>query len=118
MMLQNFLTNIRAKKLDGNLKMGFLFVIEKGSLFIYYFPQVPCNLSELDFTRNTLGSLGSLEEWLTSLGLPMYVTSLTEVEYDDMAVMPLMEERHFQFAGISDPRHMGRLLASVARMPR
>ena len=48
----------------------------------------------------------------------MYVTSLTEVEYDDMAVMPLMEERHFQFAGISDPRHMNRLLASVARMPR
>lgn len=63
--------------------------------------------------------MGSLDEWLTSLGLPMYIKSLTEVEYDDMVeVMPFMEERHFQFAGISDPRHMSRLLASVEEMPR
>ena len=70
------------------------------------FPQVPCNVSELKFARDPLGSLGSMEEWLISLGLPMYITSLAEVEYDDMAAMPGMEERHFQFAGISDPRHM------------
>ncbi|PFX34555.1 SAM and SH3 domain-containing protein 1-like [Stylophora pistillata] len=77
---------------------------------------VPCNVSELEFTRDPLGSLESMEEWLISLGLPMYITSLAEVEYDDMAAMPGMEERHFQFAGISDPRHMSRLLTSVAEM--
>ena len=48
----------------------------------------------------------------------MYIKSLAEVEYDDMESMPYMEERHFQFAGISDERHMRRLLASVAKMPR
>lgn len=75
-------------------------------------------MSELDFTRDTLGNLSSLDDWLTSLGLPMYVKSLTEVEYDNMEEMPDMEERHFQYAGISDPRHMRRLLASVEEMPR
>ena len=80
--------------------------------------QVQCNVSELDFTRDMLGNLGTLDEWLTSLGLPMYVKSLTEVECDSMAEMPYMEERHFQYAGISDPRHMRRLLASVEEMPR
>ena len=80
--------------------------------------QVQCNVSELDFTRDTLGNLSSLDDWLTSLGLPMYVKSLTEVEYDNMEEMPDMEERHFQYAGISDPRHMRRLLASVEEMPR
>lgn len=73
-------------------------------------------MSELDFTRDKLGKLGSLEEWLTSLGLPMYVESLIEVDYDNMADMPYMEERHFQYAGISDPRHMRRLLESVEEM--
>jgi len=48
----------------------------------------------------------------------MYIKNLAEVEYDDMESMPYMEERHFIFAGISDPRHMKRLLASVERMPR
>ena len=47
----------------------------------------------------------------------MYIRSLAEVEYDDMESMPFMEERHFQFAGISDPRHMKRLLTSVESMP-
>ena len=75
-------------------------------------------MSELDFTRDTLGNLASLDDWLTSLGLPMYVKSLTEVEYDNMAEMADMEERHFQYAGISDPRHMRRLLASVEEMLR
>ena len=75
-------------------------------------------MSELDFTRDTLGNLSSLDDWLTSLGLPMYVKSLTEVEYDNMEEMPDMEERHFQYAGISDPRRMRRLLASVEEMPR
>lgn len=78
--------------------------------------QVQCNVSELDFTRDTLGRLGTLKEWLTSLGLPMYEDSLTEVEYDNMEEMPYMGERHFQYAGISDPRHMRRLLASVEQM--
>lgn len=82
------------------------------------FLQVPCKVSQLNFTRDTLGNLGTLEEWLTSLGLPMYVKSLTEVEYDNMADMPYMEERHFQYAGISDPRHMRRFLESVEEMPR
>lgn len=77
---------------------------------------VSCNVSELDFTIDPLGNLGSLSDWLTSLGLPMYLKSLTEVEYDDMDAMPYMEEKHFQFAGISDPRHMKRLLASVECM--
>ena len=80
--------------------------------------QVQCNVSEVHFTRDTLGNLASLDDWLTSLGLPMYVKSLTEVEYDNMAEMPDMEERHFQYAGISDPRRMRRLLASVEEMPR
>ena len=80
--------------------------------------QVSCNLSELDFTSDPLGNLESLSKWLTSLGLPMYIKSLAEVECDDMEAMPYMEERHFQFAGISDPRHMKRLLVSVERMPR
>lgn len=46
----------------------------------------------------------------------MYEDSLTEVEYDNMEEMPYMGERHFQYAGISDPRHMRRLLASVEQM--
>ena len=79
---------------------------------------VQCNVSELYFTRDTLGNLASLDEWLTSLGLPIYVKSLIEVEYDNMADMPDMEERHFQYAGISDPRRMRRLPASVEEMPR
>lgn len=79
---------------------------------------VPCNISQLDFTRDSVGNLKSMSDWLTSLGLPMYIKSLAEVEYDDMESMPYMEERHFQFAGISDERHMRRLLASVAKMPR
>ena len=48
----------------------------------------------------------------------MYYNGLKEVEYDDMGAMPYMEEKHFLFAGISDPRHMRRLLASVQKMPR
>ena len=80
--------------------------------------QIQCNVTELDFTRDPLGYLGSLDEWLISLGLPMYIDGLKEVEYDDMELMPYMEERHFQFAGIGDPRHMKRLIESVERMPR
>ena len=80
--------------------------------------QTSCNVSELDFTSDPLGNLESLSDWLTSLGLPMYYNGLKEVEYDDMGAMPYMEEKHFLFAGISDPRHMRRLLASVQRMPR
>lgn len=98
------------------LKKNFSFF--RVSFVFLRFPQVPCNVSELKFARDPLGSLGSMEEWLISLGLPMYITSLAEVEYDDMAAMPGMEERHFQFAGISDPRHMSRLLASVEEMSR
>ncbi|XP_067049790.1 serine/arginine repetitive matrix protein 1-like [Acropora muricata] len=79
---------------------------------------VPCNVSELDFRLDPVGNLNCLSDWLTSLGLPMYINSLAEVQCDDMASMPYLEERHFQFAGISDLRHMRRLLASVEQMPR
>lgn len=88
-------------------------------VFIFFFSlQVPCNVSELDFKLDPVGNLNCLSDWLTSLGLPMYINSLAEVQCDDMASMPYLEERHFQFAGISDLRHMRRLLASVEQMPR
>lgn len=72
----------------------------------------------MDFTSDPLGNLENASDWLTSLGLPMYIKSLTEVGYDDMESMPDRGERHFLYAGISDPRHMRRILASVEGMPR
>ena len=69
-------------------------------------------------TADELGNLSSVSEWLISLGLPMYIENLREVEYDDMNSMPNMEEKHFNYAGVVDPRHMRRLLTSVALMPK
>ena len=75
-------------------------------------------MDNLDLTADELGNLSSVSEWLISLGLPMYIENLREVEYDDMNSMPNMEEKHFNYAGVVDPRHMRRLLTSVALMPK
>lgn len=48
----------------------------------------------------------------------MYIDNLQEVEYDDMAAMPYLKQKHFEYAGVVDLRHMRRLLASVERMTR
>lgn len=80
--------------------------------------QEPCDVDNLDLTGDKQGDLNSVSDWLISLGLPMYIGNLQEVGYDDMGSMPNMEEKHFQYAGVVDPRHMRRLLTSVASMPK
>lgn len=74
-------------------------------------------MDSLDLKGDEKGDLSSVSDWLISLGLPMYIENLREVGYDDMGSMPNMEEKHFQYAGVVDPRHMRRLLASVDLMP-
>ncbi|XP_048577704.1 SAM and SH3 domain-containing protein 1 [Nematostella vectensis] len=79
---------------------------------------VPCDFSSQLSGADPVGNLSSLEDWLVSLGLPMYIDNMKEVEYDDMMHVPFLQQKHFEYAGVVDPRHMRRLLNSVERMPR
>ena len=72
----------------------------------------------MELNAEILDEQDSLEAWLTSLGLPMYIESFREVQYDDIEMMPYMEEKHFAYAGVLDPRHMRRLLAAVQNLKR
>ncbi|KAK3734061.1 hypothetical protein QZH41_015833, partial [Actinostola sp. cb2023] len=62
---------------------------------------IPCDVSLYPQEPDHLGQVGTLEEWLISLGLPMYIDNLKEVEYDDMNAMPYLKQKHFEYAAMA-----------------
>ena len=78
--------------------------------------QTPCDLSNLRFTPDVVGKLTSLVDWLTSLGLPMYIDNLIEEGYDDMDIIPYLSQEHLNYASITKPDHINRLIRSLENM--
>ena len=78
--------------------------------------QTPCDLSSLRFTPDVVGKVSSLVDWLTSLGLPMYIDNLIEEGYDDMDIIPYLSQEHLNYANITKPEHINRLIRSLENM--
>ncbi|XP_028412536.1 uncharacterized protein LOC114535420 [Dendronephthya gigantea] len=76
----------------------------------------PCDLSKLRFAPDVVGKLSSLVDWLTSLGLPMYIDNLLDEGYDDMHTIPYLSQEHLQYAKITKPEHINRLIRSIENM--
>lgn len=76
----------------------------------------PCDLSNLRFAPDVVGKLTSVVDWLTSLGLPMYIDDLMEKGYDDMDVVPYLSQEHLNHANITKPEHINRLIRSLENM--
>ena len=78
--------------------------------------QTPCDISSLRFAPDVVGKLSSLVDWLTSLGLPMYIDNLIEEGFDDMDTIAYLSQEHLNYVGITKPEHVNRLVRSLENM--
>ncbi|XP_046849439.1 SAM and SH3 domain-containing protein 1-like [Xenia sp. Carnegie-2017] len=77
---------------------------------------VPCDISSLRFAPDVVGKLSSVVDWLTSLGLPMYIENFLEEGYDDMSIVPYLSHDHLRHANITNTDHIARLIRSLENM--
>nr|XP_025036409.1 SAM and SH3 domain-containing protein 1 isoform X2 [Pelodiscus sinensis] len=59
------------------------------------------------------GHITSISDWLVSIGLPMYSNSLTEAGFNTLSKVPSLSQTCLQEAGITDERHISKLLAAA-----
>ncbi|NXO63889.1 SASH1 protein, partial [Phainopepla nitens] len=59
------------------------------------------------------GLITSISDWLTSIGLPMYSSLLTEAGFNTLSKVPSLSQTCLQKAGITEERHISKLLAAA-----
>ncbi|XP_052537553.1 SAM and SH3 domain-containing protein 1-like isoform X3 [Tympanuchus pallidicinctus] len=59
------------------------------------------------------GLITSVSDWLISIGLPMYSSPLTEAGFNTLSKVPSLSQTCLQEAGITDERHISKLLAAA-----
>ncbi|NXK93143.1 SASH1 protein, partial [Formicarius rufipectus] len=59
------------------------------------------------------GLITSLSDWLISIGLPMYSSLLAEAGFNTLSKVPSLSQTCLQKAGITDERHISKLLAAA-----
>uniref|UniRef100_UPI0037E96D17 SAM and SH3 domain-containing protein 1a isoform X2 n=1 Tax=Semicossyphus pulcher TaxID=241346 RepID=UPI0037E96D17 len=59
------------------------------------------------------GNISTVSDWLTSIGLPMYTTSLAAVGIDTLSRVALLTDSSVWEAGVRDERHVRRLLSEA-----
>ena len=57
-----------------------------------------------------------MEEWLTSLGLPMYIEAFTLSGWDEMDIVVHMEEEDLEKCGIDKVWHLRRLTTALEHL--
>ncbi|XP_036877901.2 SAM and SH3 domain-containing protein 1 isoform X1 [Manis javanica] len=61
------------------------------------------------------GCISSVSDWLVSIGLPMYASTLTEAGFSTLGQVPSLSHTCLQEAGITEERHISKLV-SAARL--
>lgn len=61
------------------------------------------------------GCVSSVSDWLVSIGLPMYTSTLTEAGFSTLGQVPSLSHTCLQEAGITEERHISKLV-SAARL--
>ncbi|NXR02794.1 SASH1 protein, partial [Sagittarius serpentarius] len=59
------------------------------------------------------GFITSVSDWLISIGLPMYSSLLTEAGFNTLSKVPSLSQTCLQEAGITEERHISKLLAAA-----
>ncbi|XP_044024007.1 SAM and SH3 domain-containing protein 1a isoform X4 [Siniperca chuatsi] len=59
------------------------------------------------------GNISTVSDWLTSIGLPMYTTSLAAAGIDTLSRVALLTESSVWEAGVRDERHVRRLVSKA-----
>ncbi|NXK50600.1 SASH1 protein, partial [Chauna torquata] len=59
------------------------------------------------------GLITSVSDWLISIGLPMYSSPLTEAGFNTLSKVPSLSQTCLQEAGITEERHISKLLAAA-----
>ncbi|NXC05806.1 SASH1 protein, partial [Orthonyx spaldingii] len=59
------------------------------------------------------GLITSVSDWLISIGLPMYSSLLTEAGFNTLSKVPSLSQTCLQKAGITEERHISKLLAAA-----
>ncbi|XP_014119125.1 PREDICTED: SAM and SH3 domain-containing protein 1 isoform X2 [Pseudopodoces humilis] len=64
------------------------------------------------------GLITSISDWLISIGLPMYSSLLTEAGFNTLSKVPSLSQTCLQKAGITEERHISKLLAAARLFKR
>ncbi|XP_042306611.1 SAM and SH3 domain-containing protein 1-like isoform X2 [Sceloporus undulatus] len=59
------------------------------------------------------GHITSITDWLVSIGLPMYTSSLMAAGISDLSKVPSLSQTSLREAGITEERHVSKLLAAA-----
>lgn len=59
------------------------------------------------------GNISTVSDWLTSIGLPMYATSLAAAGVDTLSRVASLTESGVWEAGVRDERHARRLVSEA-----
>ncbi|NWW77098.1 SASH1 protein, partial [Climacteris rufus] len=59
------------------------------------------------------GLITSVSDWLISIGLPMYSSLLTQAGFNTLSKVPSLSQTCLQKAGITEERHISKLLAAA-----
>ncbi|XP_035473434.2 SAM and SH3 domain-containing protein 1a isoform X3 [Scophthalmus maximus] len=70
-------------------------------------------LTEMCRKPLTSGNISTVPDWLTSIGLPMYATSLAAAGIDTLSRVALLTESSVREAGVRDQRHARRLVSEA-----
>uniref|UniRef100_A0A3Q1FGD1 SAM and SH3 domain containing 1a n=1 Tax=Acanthochromis polyacanthus TaxID=80966 RepID=A0A3Q1FGD1_9TELE len=74
-------------------------------------------LTEMCRKPLALGNISTVSDWLISIGLPMYATSLAAVGVDTLSRVALLTESSVWEAGVRDERHVRRLITEARSFP-
>lgn len=78
--------------------------------------QIPSGgLTEMCRRSQPSGNISSISDWLTSIGLPMYASSLAAAGVHTLTRVSSLTESAAREAGVRDQRHLRRLVGE-ARM--
>lgn len=84
------------------------------SLCPHCVPQIPSGgLTEMSRKPVPLANISTVSDWLTSIGLPMYATSLAAAGVDTLSRVALLTESSVWEAGVKDGRHARRLVSEA-----
>uniref|UniRef100_I3K6X5 SAM and SH3 domain containing 1a n=1 Tax=Oreochromis niloticus TaxID=8128 RepID=I3K6X5_ORENI len=70
-------------------------------------------LTEMCRKPPTLGNVSTVSDWLISIGLPMYSTTLATAGIDTLSRVALLTESGVWEAGVRDERHVRRLISEA-----
>ncbi|XP_039454671.1 SAM and SH3 domain-containing protein 1a isoform X1 [Oreochromis aureus] len=70
-------------------------------------------LTEMCRKPPTLGNVSTVSDWLISIGLPMYSTTLATAGIDTLSRVALLTESSVWEAGVRDERHVRRLISEA-----